>query len=103
MIRPTLSFRRRLAWAALLGGGLVLLVPGLALAHPLGNFTVNHYAGIRVEPARIVVDLVIDEAEIPTFQDRLRIDTDGDGVISDVEVERRAARRLPTPRAGRDA
>lgn len=93
MIRPTNSFRRRLAWAALLGGGLVLVVPGLALAHPLGNFTVNHYAGIRVEPARIVVDLVIDEAEIPTFQDRLRIDTDGDGVISDVEsnVERLAA------------
>ncbi|HEY2888853.1 MAG TPA: hypothetical protein VGJ17_09570 [Candidatus Limnocylindrales bacterium] len=93
MIRPTFSFRRRLAWAALLGGGLVLVVPGLVLAHPLGNFTVNHYAGIRVEPARIVVDLVIDEAEIPTFQDRLRIDTDGDGVISDVEsnVERIAA------------
>jgi len=93
VIRPTISFRRRLAWAALVGGGLVLIVPGLALAHPLGNFTVNHYAGIRVEPARIVVDLVIDEAEIPTFQDRLRIDTDGDGVISDVEsnVERLAA------------
>ena len=54
-----------------LAGGLVLLVPAIALAHPLGNFTVNHYAGIRVEPDRIVLDLVIDEAEIPTFQDRL--------------------------------
>jgi nickel/cobalt exporter len=93
VIRSSVSLRRRLAWAALLGGGLVLIAPGLVLAHPLGNFTVNHYAGIRVEPARIVVDLVIDEAEIPTFQDRLRIDTDGDGVISDVEanVERLAA------------
>jgi nickel/cobalt exporter len=93
MIRPEVSLRSRLAWAVGLGGGLILLLPGVALAHPLGNFTVNHYAGIRVEPTRIVLDVVIDEAEIPTFQDRLRIDTDGDGVISDDEanVERLAA------------
>ena len=93
MIRPEVSLRSRLAWAVGLGGGLILLLPGIALAHPLGNFTVNHYAGIRVEPTRIVLDVVIDEAEIPTFQDRLRIDTDGDGVISDDEanVERLAA------------
>ncbi len=83
----------RLAWAALLACTLILFVPAIALAHPLGNFTVNHFAGIRVEPGRVVLDVVIDEAEIPTFQDRLRIDTDGDGVISDVEsnVERLAA------------
>ena len=37
-------------------------------AHPLGNFTINHYAGIRVEPDRILLDVVIDEAEIPAFQ-----------------------------------
>ena len=82
-----------MAAAALLAGGLLVVLPGLALAHPLGNFTVNHYAGIRVEPGQIRLDVVIDEAEIPTFQDRLRIDTDGDGVISDEEanVERLAA------------
>ena len=76
-----------------LAGGLLVALPGIALAHPLGNFTVNHYAGIRIEPDRIVLDVVIDEAEIPTFQDRLRIDTDGDGVVSDDEanVERLAA------------
>jgi len=60
VIRPSVSLRRRLAWATLLGGGLALIAPGLVLAHPLGNFTVNHYAGLRVEPARIVVDLVIE-------------------------------------------
>ena len=85
--------RRRLARALLLAVGLIVLLPAVALAHPLGNFTVNHFAGIRVEPDRIVLDLVIDEAEIPTFQDRLRIDTDGDGVISadEADVERLAA------------
>ncbi|MGH2511211.1 MAG: hypothetical protein ACRDGQ_00850, partial [Candidatus Limnocylindrales bacterium] len=83
----------RPARALLLALGLLALLPAVALAHPLGNFTVNHYAGIRVEPDRIVLDVVIDEAEIPTFQDRLRIDTDGDGVISaaEAEVERLAA------------
>ena len=83
----------RTARALLLAIGLVVLLPAVALAHPLGNFTVNHYAGIRVEPTRIVLDVVIDEAEIPTFQARLTIDTNGDGVIEDseAEVERLAA------------
>jgi ABC-type nickel/cobalt efflux system permease component RcnA len=66
---------------------LALVVPALALAHPLGNFTINHYAGIRVEPDRVILDVVIDQAEIPTFQEKLRIDTDGDGTISDAEAE----------------
>ena len=63
------------------------LLPALALAHPLGNFTINHYAGIRVEPDRVVLDVVVDQAEIPTFQEKLRIDTDGDGSVSDAETE----------------
>jgi nickel/cobalt transporter (NicO) family protein len=78
---------RRTARALLLSIGLLVLLPAIALAHPLGNFTVNHFAGIRVEPDRIVLDVVIDEAEIPTFQARLSIDTNGDGVISDAEAE----------------
>jgi ABC-type nickel/cobalt efflux system permease component RcnA len=52
------------------------LLPGMASAHPLGNFTVNHYA--RVEPAgdRVRVVYVLDTAEIPTFQEKPRIDSD---------------------------
>jgi ABC-type nickel/cobalt efflux system permease component RcnA len=80
------SRRARVA-AAVAGVGLALVVPGLALAHPLGNFTVNHYAGIRVEPDRLILDVVIDQAEIPTFQDKLRIDIDADGMVSDEEAE----------------
>ena len=73
--------------AVLLGILGVLLVPALAAAHPLGNFTINHYAGIRVEPDRILLDVVIDQAEIPTFQARLDFDTDGDGEVSDEETD----------------
>ena len=64
-----------------------LLLPQPVAAHPLGNFTINHYAGVRVEPDRILLDVVIDQAEIPTFQARLDFDTDGDGELSDAETD----------------
>jgi ABC-type nickel/cobalt efflux system permease component RcnA len=64
-----------------------LVVPAAVMAHPLGNFTINHYAGLRVEPDRIVMDLVIDQAEIPTFEARFDFDADSDGELSDAEIE----------------
>jgi nickel/cobalt exporter len=42
--------------------------PDAAAAHPLGNFTVNHYAGIELAGDRVFVRYVLDLAEIPTFQ-----------------------------------
>jgi nickel/cobalt exporter len=39
-----------------------------AWAHPLGNFTVNYYSGIQVEPHKVQIALVVDRAEIPTLQ-----------------------------------
>jgi ABC-type nickel/cobalt efflux system permease component RcnA len=68
--------KRSLAVLALLAAWLV---PGVASAHPLGNFTVNHYA--RIEPAgdRVRVVYVLDMAEIPTFQERPRIDPNPEG------------------------
>ncbi len=58
---------------------MLLALPALAAAllvaqgtpasgHPLGNFTINHYAGLLVRPDAVVVDYVIDYAEIPTVQ-----------------------------------
>jgi nickel/cobalt transporter (NicO) family protein len=46
----------------------LLLLPGEASAHPLGNFTVNRYAGIEVAGSRVYVRYALDLAEIPTFQ-----------------------------------
>ncbi len=45
-----------------------LVVPRGAAAHPLGNFTVNHYAGIELAGDRVFVRVALDLAEIPTFQ-----------------------------------
>jgi len=73
--------------AATVGLALALVLPAVALAHPLGNFTINHYAGIRVEADQVLLDVVIDQAEIPTFQARLAFDADGDGEVSDAEAE----------------
>src|SRR4051812_24820316 len=65
---------------------VLVATPGLALAHPLGNFTINHYAGLRVRPDAVLLDVVIDEAEIPAFQVVQSIDVDGDGEASDAEA-----------------
>ncbi|MEJ7797343.1 MAG: hypothetical protein WKF42_02500, partial [Solirubrobacteraceae bacterium] len=49
-----------------------LLAPGIAGAHPLGNFTINRLDVIRVSEDRVDVRWILDQAEIPTFQERDR-------------------------------
>ena len=80
--------RRRhcLGFAAIVAGLLGLALPAVVAAHPLGNFTINHFAELRVAPDRIDLDIVIDMAEIPTFQERQRMDGDEDGSVSDDEA-----------------
>jgi len=43
-------------------------------AHPMGNFSISHYAGIHVEQGFIELRYLIDMAEIPTFQEMQRND-----------------------------
>jgi ABC-type nickel/cobalt efflux system permease component RcnA len=45
-----------------------LLLPAVASAHPLGNFTVNHFSRLQVAGDRIYVRYAVDMAEIPTLQ-----------------------------------
>jgi len=54
--------------ALLIGLVLALLVPAAAFAHPLGNFTINHFTRIQPSGDRIYLLYVLDMAEIPTFQ-----------------------------------
>ena len=82
-------FRILSAVALVLAIGLV--APIAALAHPLGNFTINHYAGITVSPTAVHLDIVIDMAEIPAFQERQLMDTDRDGTVNDSEAAAGAA------------
>ena len=64
----TKAFCWRYAIAVLMSLGN-LCVPRPGPAHPLGNFSVSHYAGIRVEQGAIELRYLIDMAEIPTFQE----------------------------------
>ncbi len=79
------------ALVALGAGATAVLPTGTADAHPLGNFTVNHYDGLRLFPDRVELLAVVDYAEIPTLQQRPGVDTDADGAVSAAEGQRRAA------------
>jgi nickel/cobalt exporter len=58
----------RVAAVAAAVAALVLLPAGAASAHPLGNFTINHYNGLILTPDRLSDNAVIDAAELPTLQ-----------------------------------
>jgi len=80
---------------------LILVVAFAALAapaaaHPLGNFSMNHIAEVSVSDGRVDVRYVLDQAEIPTFQER--------GVARAERVRRKRAevlRRLRVTADGR--
>src|ERR1044071_1829154 len=40
-----------------------------ARAHPMGNFSISHYSGIRIGKDAIEIKYILDLAEIPTFQE----------------------------------
>jgi len=62
-----LSFRLALLTAAPL---LAVLAGSLPVsAHPMGNFSINHYTGFSVGPTLARVLYTVDLAEIPTFQE----------------------------------
>ena len=80
-----MNLRRALAVGALIAVGAVTSLAAPAGAHPLGDFTTNVYSGLRVQAERILVDHVVDLAEVPTFRAMPDIDTDGDRAVSDRE------------------
>jgi nickel/cobalt transporter (NicO) family protein len=60
-------------------------VPGDAEARPLGNFSVNHLTQVSVSAERAELNYILDQAEIPTFQEIRRYDADGSGAIEGAE------------------
>lgn len=79
--------RRRRAVASTLALAWLALCGVAAAAHPLGNFTVNRFARVRVEPGGVRVRYVIDMAEIPAFQESQVMDVNHDGVVSAEESD----------------
>jgi ABC-type nickel/cobalt efflux system permease component RcnA len=75
----------RLAAVSLVAAVALPLFAGSAAAHPLGNFTVNHYTGLVVRADGVALDLVVDTAEIPAFQRRGELDTNHDHTVDAAE------------------
>src|SRR3954451_19549993 len=70
VLRPAASARWR-AFVAI-GSTIVLAAfgTGSASAHPLGNFSINHLSQVSISSDRVAVHYILDQAEIPTFQER---------------------------------
>ncbi len=75
---------------------LAPLVPREAQAHPLGNFTINHYSRLEFADDKAHLDYVLDFAEIPSFQQKEKLDPNGDGNLSDAEARAYLDAKLPT-------
>ncbi|HJU55774.1 MAG TPA: hypothetical protein VJ715_14415, partial [Pyrinomonadaceae bacterium] len=91
---PSSSRPRRLAAVILAAAALVFSFNKEALAHPLGNFTINHFSRVEVGAERVRVRYVVDMAEIPAFQALQTMDADADGVTSGAEFDAYAARAV---------
>jgi nickel/cobalt transporter (NicO) family protein len=78
---------RRLMRAATAAIAALVLLPALALAHPLGNFTINHYARITIAADRVSVQWVLDMAEIPAFMELRGMDSNANGAPSRQEED----------------
>jgi nickel/cobalt transporter (NicO) family protein len=86
---PVKNCSRSFLLAAVL---LLTLIP-LVGAHPLGNFTISHFARLDVEQSRINVHYVVEFAEISTVQEWEIIDTNGNRALEQSEKDVYAARK----------
>jgi nickel/cobalt exporter len=81
---------RRYLVVSVVAAVLVVAPATTASAHPLGNFTVNHYDGLTLHSGSVDDLAVVDTAEIPTAQARPDVDRDQDGTVTVTERARYA-------------
>ena len=79
-----------------------LAVTAGAAAHPLGNFTINRYSRIQPSGDRLYVLYVLDLAEIPTFQVKSEVATEGESAYA-ARLARTIGRHLVLTVDGRRA
>jgi nickel/cobalt transporter (NicO) family protein len=82
---------RRAVVVCAFGLAFLMLPAGSALAHPLGNFTVNRFSAIEVFPDHVAVHYVVDMAEIPSFQELRVVDSNHDERATSTELKEYAS------------
>ena len=65
--RPRLP---RISWSLF----VLVLSCATSFAHPMGNFSINHYSKVKIGPQSVEIRYLIDMAEIPTFQEIRQFD-----------------------------
>lgn len=53
-----------------------------ALSHPMGNFSINHYARFEAHPNQLSLRYILDFAEIPTAERMPQLDRNSDNTVS---------------------
>src|SRR5580704_9955452 len=66
----------------------LMVCASASFAHPMGNFSINHYSKIKIDQKSIEIRYLIDMAEIPTFQETRQFE------ISPTSGDVRASRYL---------
>jgi ABC-type nickel/cobalt efflux system permease component RcnA len=67
----------------------------VAPAHPLGQYTINHFTRIETGTDRVKVRYVVDLAELATFPELQLADTDSSGSLSEAEMQAYLDRIVP--------
>ena len=62
--------KARLLLLALVAAAVLAFAAPGAQAHPLGNFSINHLSKVSISADRVDVRYILDQAEIPTVQER---------------------------------
>ncbi len=83
-----LKTRHTRLWLLLAAAGWLCLGGSAAIGHPLGNFSLNHYTVVDLQPGGIAVQHLLDFAEIPSYNELARLDADGDSKVADEERKR---------------
>lgn len=94
VICNTISVARCLLLAAVAGAAAAQVS-----AHPLSQFSVNHFNTLEFRPGSLRVHTLIDIAEIPSFRELGLIDTDNDSQLTREEIDAYLRRRVPEIRS----
>ena len=70
------------------------LVVMTLFSHPMGNFSISHYSLLTFGPESIDLLYLIDMAEIPAFQEKPRVDLNGNGTFEASEEDAYLARKV---------
>jgi ABC-type nickel/cobalt efflux system permease component RcnA len=66
----------------------------------MGNFSISHYTRIEAHPDTVQLRYILDMAEIPTVTEKMALDADRDGSVTEEEKRSYLRRREPELLAG---